>query len=92
MGDRGLGAVMLGGGLIALIIYVLALFAFGPLGVPNLAWWLAITIVALIAVGALCVVIIWIGYTLITTPAPTPPSVETGVPSETKPSEEGKSE
>ena len=76
MSDKGIGAVMLAGAIIALIIYLLALF-FPPWGgIGGFAWYIAITIVALIAVGAVCVIIAWVGYTLLTTPAPTPPTLE----------------
>ena len=76
MGDKALGCAMLVGGVIALIIYLLALFLWG---VGSIAWEIAITVVAVIAVGAVCVILIWIGYTLVTTPAP--------VTAETKPEE-----
>ena len=74
MGDKTLGGAMLVGGVIALIIYLLALFLGG---VGSIAWQLAITVVAVIAVGAVCVILIWIGYTLITTPAPVQVTAET---------------
>lgn len=73
MSDKGLGAAMLAGGVIALIIYVFALFGYG---IGSLAWQIALTVVAVIGVGAICVIIIWIGYTLATTPAPATPSFE----------------
>jgi len=76
MSDKGIGVAMLAGAVIALIIYLLALF-FPPWGgIGGFAWYIAITIVALIAVGAVCVIIAWVGYTLLTTPAPTPPTLE----------------
>ncbi|RJX15432.1 transcriptional regulator [Candidatus Bathyarchaeota archaeon] len=70
--DKALGALMFAVGIIVIVVYVWALFFAGPF-----AWWVAISIVALVAVGAVCVVIAWVGYTLITTPAPTPPTLET---------------
>ncbi len=76
--DRALGAALLAGGAIAIIIYVWALFFAGPF-----AWWIAISVVALIAVAAVCVIIAWVGYTLLTTPAPSPPSLEETSPEET---------
>jgi len=60
-----LGAVMLVGGVIALIVYVSVLFFLG-----GFAWYLAISIVAFIAVAAVCGILAWIGYTLTTTPKP----------------------
>ena len=76
MSDRGIGAGMLAGAIVALIIYLLALF-FPPWGgIGGFAWYIAITVVAIIAVGAVCVIIAWVGYTLLTTPAPTPPTLE----------------
>jgi predicted DNA-binding transcriptional regulator len=65
--DKVLGAVMLVGGILALIVYVSALFFLG-----EFAWYLAISIVAFIAVAAVCGILAWIGYTLITTPKPIP--------------------
>ena len=84
MGDKALGGAMLVGGVIALIIYLLALFFWG---VGSTAWQLAITVVAVIAVGAVCVILIWIGYTLITTPAPAPSFDPAQATAETKPEE-----
>jgi len=94
LSDKGLGAVMLVGAIIALVVYLLAMFF--PLwgGIGGFAWYIAITVVAVLAVGAVCVIIGWVGYTLLTTPAPTPPSVSeeeiTGLKSE-EGKEEGKS-
>ena len=53
-------------GIIVIVVYVWALFFAGPL-----AWWVAISIVALVAVGVVCGIVSWIGYTLLTTPSPT---------------------
>jgi len=76
MSDKAIGAAMLAGAIIALIIYLLALF-FPPWGgIGGFAWYIAITVVAIIAIGAVCVIIGWVGYTLLTTPAPTPPTLE----------------
>ncbi|RLI35368.1 transcriptional regulator [Candidatus Bathyarchaeota archaeon] len=69
--DRVLGGFLLVVGVIVVVVYVWALFFAGPF-----AWWVAISLLALIAVAAVCVIIAWVGYTLITTPAPTPPSIE----------------
>ena len=76
--DKVLGALMFAGGVVAIVVYVWALFFAGPL-----AWQIAVSVVAFIAVAAVCVVVVWVGYTLITTPAPTPPSVETEAEAET---------
>lgn len=65
--DRILGVVMLVGGILALIVYVSALFFLG-----EFAWYLAISALALIAVAVVCGILAWIGYTLLTTPAPKP--------------------
>ena len=70
---------MLVGGVIALLVYVWALFFTGPLG-----WQIAISVLALIAVGAVCAVIIWVGYTLATTPAPATPEIESEIGKETE--------
>lgn len=83
MNDKALGALMLVGGIIVIVVYVWALFIppFG--GIGSLAWQIAISIVAIVAVAAVCVIIAWVGYTLITTPAPTPPTLEETVEEET---------
>lgn len=67
MNDKAVGAGMMAAGIIAILIYVWALFFAGALG-----WWLAISVLALIAVGAVCGIVIWIGYTLATTTPPKP--------------------
>ena len=67
MDDRVVGAGMMAAGIAAILVYVWALFFAGPLG-----WQIAISVLALIAVGAVCGIIIWIGYTLATTPPPKP--------------------
>jgi len=81
--DKVLGALMLAGGIIILIVYAWALFFAG-----EVAWWYAISIVAIVAVGAVCIIIAWVGYTLLTTPAPSPvtlePETETGEVKEEK--------
>ncbi|MGP3667375.1 MAG: transcriptional regulator [Candidatus Bathyarchaeota archaeon] len=86
--DKVLGGLMFVGGVIVFIIYAWALFFAG-----GVAWWWAISIVAIVAVGAVCVIIAWVGYTLLTTPAPSPvtlePEPETGKVEEEK-SEETK--
>jgi len=77
MNDRVLGAGLLAGGVLALVIFILLLFFGGP-GLTFVAWeptgwwWLAVTIVNLVLVGAVAFIIIWIGWTLATTPGPAP--------------------
>jgi threonine/homoserine/homoserine lactone efflux protein len=77
LSDRALGGILLVGSLLALAVYLYALAA-GPW-----TWWLAVTVVMVILVGALCLILAWIGYTLLTTPAPAPPTIETPPASET---------
>lgn len=78
MNDKALGATLLLGGILALIIYVILLFfggggfgSFAP-GQFTVLWWWGITLVSLILVGAVAFIIIWIGWTLATTPGPAP--------------------
>jgi predicted DNA-binding transcriptional regulator len=73
LSDKGLGAAMLVGSVVALIIYLMALFLPSWGGVGGFAWYIAITVIAIIAVGAVCVIIGWVGYTLLTTPASVSP-------------------
>jgi predicted DNA-binding transcriptional regulator len=58
---------MMAAAIVIILVYVWALFFAGPLG-----WQIAISALALVAVGAVCGIIIWIGYTLATTPPPKP--------------------
>ncbi|MCX8176198.1 MAG: transcriptional regulator [Candidatus Bathyarchaeota archaeon] len=69
--DKILGGLMLVGGVVVFILYAWALFFAG-----EVAWWYAISIVAIVAVGAVCVIIAWVGYTLLTTPTPSPVALE----------------
>ncbi|MFQ5998042.1 MAG: transcriptional regulator [Candidatus Bathyarchaeia archaeon] len=68
MNDKALGGALLGGGILGFIGYVLLLI-FNTI--------LALQIIAIIAVGAIAFILAWIGYTLITTPAPAPIESET---------------
>ena len=65
MSDRAYGAAILIGGIAGAIIYFWLAF---------LSPWQTLTIQAsaFIAVAAILAVIAWIGYTLVTTPPPTP--------------------
>ncbi|MFQ5762086.1 MAG: transcriptional regulator [Candidatus Bathyarchaeia archaeon] len=74
MNDKALGAGLLVGGILGFIGYIILLIT-SPI--------LALQIIAIIAVGALCVILAWIGYTLITTPAPAPIEAEAPPPTET---------
>ena len=86
MGDKALGAALLVGAILGLIGY-LSLLLIPGLGSFN--FFLAVAIIMIIAVGALCVIIAWIGYTLLTTPAPTPPTTPP-TPTPTEPTGTGK--
>ena len=63
--DRIIGALLLGGGLLGIIIYGMLLF---------LSAWslLVLQLTAFIAVVALLLIIAWIGFTMTTTPSPKP--------------------
>ncbi|MEM3736497.1 MAG: transcriptional regulator [Candidatus Bathyarchaeia archaeon] len=62
MNDRFLGAVLLVGGILAFLGYLALLFT----------WFeIAVIVVMVTLVGAVCFILAWIGYTLLTTPAPT---------------------
>lgn len=64
MNDKGLGVALLLGAILAIAIYIYLIVAVNPL--------LTLQATAIIAVGAICVILGWIGYTLITTPSPAP--------------------
>lgn len=90
LGDKALGGILLVGSLLALAVYLYALAA---------AWWLAVTVIMVILVGAVCLILAWIGYTLLTTPPPAPPTVEVPptletpiTPTPTQSGERGKAE
>ncbi|MFH1327986.1 MAG: transcriptional regulator [Candidatus Bathyarchaeota archaeon] len=72
MRDRSLGAAILVLSCLAFIGYIILLFT---------NFEIAVIIIMIIAVGAVCGILAWIGYTLVTTPAPsipeTPPEAET---------------
>lgn len=65
MDDRALGALILVGSLVVVAIYFYLVF---------LSQWslLVIQVSAFAAVGAVLVIVAWIGYTLATTPLPAP--------------------
>ena len=71
MSDKVLGAALLAAGILVIAVYVWALFFAG-----SFAWLVAISVVAVIAVGAVCVIVAWIGYTLLTTSMPEAPALE----------------
>jgi len=63
--DQAIGVLMLLGSIIALIVYVWA--------VLLSEWWvIVIKLTGVLAVGAVLVILAWIGYTLATTPPPKP--------------------
>jgi len=60
--DRALGAALLIGGFLAFVGYLYLLFT---------AFEAAVILIMVILVGGVCFILAWIGYTLLTTPAPT---------------------
>jgi len=69
--DRALGAVLLIGGILAFVGYLALLFT----------WFeVAVMLIMIIAVGAVCFILAWIGYTLLTTPPPTQVEAPTETP------------
>jgi len=63
--DQAIGVLMLLGSIIALIVYGWALFLS--------EWWvIVLKLTGMLAVGAVLVILAWIGYTLATTPPPKP--------------------
>lgn len=78
LNDKGLGAGLLAGGILAFVGYVILLFT-SPV--------LALQIIAVVAVGAVCIILAWIGYTLIITPAPAPVETEATPPQATSTAE-----
>jgi len=77
--DQAYGGIILVVGLIVAIVYVVAFFA--PYFAPYLAWlsWWAVAIPVFLAVLAVLVICMWIGWTMLTTPPPAP--LETEMPS-----------
>jgi len=77
--DQAYGGIILAVGLIVAIVYVVAFFA--PYFAPYLAWlsWWAVAIPVFLAVLAVLVICMWIGWTMLTTPPPAP--LETEMPS-----------
>ncbi|MGQ9479602.1 MAG: transcriptional regulator [Thermoproteota archaeon] len=63
--DQALGALLMVGSIAVLLIYIWLLFL-SP-------WYeIVLKLTALVAVGAVLLIITWIGYTLATTPPPKP--------------------
>jgi len=93
--DQAYGGIILIVGLIVAIVYVAAFLA--PYLAPYLAWlsWWAVAIPVFLAVLAVLVICMWIGWTMLTTPPPAP--LETEIPttatteSEAKPPQTEKS-
>ena len=65
--DQAIGALVLVGSVAGIFIYAWLLFLMGP--AVSL---LALQLTGLIAVGGVLGILAWIGYTLATTPPPTP--------------------
>jgi predicted DNA-binding transcriptional regulator len=65
--DQLIGYLILLGSVLGIIVYIWLLF----LSPPGWAW-ITIQLSALVAVGAVLLITAWIGYTLATTPPPTP--------------------
>jgi len=68
MSDKSVGAVLLIGSIIGILIYAWLMF-FAPS--PEVTLW-AIKITLFAGVGAILTVLGWIGYTLVSTPPPEP--------------------
>ena len=85
--DQAYGGIILVVGLIVAVVYVAA-FVFG-------LWWWAIVVPVFLAVLAVLVICMWIGWTMLTTPPPAPLETEVPTPSpaetEAKPPEAEKS-
>ena len=68
MSDKSIGAVLLIGSIVGILIYAWLMF-FAPSPEVTL-WTIRITLFA--GVGAILIILGWIGYTLISTPPPEP--------------------
>jgi predicted DNA-binding transcriptional regulator len=78
--DQGIGAVLLVAGVVGILVYAWLLFAYAIL---------VLQITAFIAVGAVLVILAWIGWTMATTPPPAPlepEPVTTSISTKEKPS------
>lgn len=65
MDDRALGAVILIGSVFGVVCYFWLVFL-------SIWSWLTVQLSAFAAVAAVLLIVAWIGYTLATTPPPTP--------------------
>jgi len=65
--DQAMGALILVGSVAGIFVYAWFLFMMGPA-----ITLLALQLTGLVAVGAVLGILTWIGYTLATTPPPTP--------------------
>ena len=74
--DQAYGGIILVVGLIVAVVYVVAFF----LGF----WWWAIAIPVFLAVLAVLVICMWIGWTMLTTPPPAPLETEMPTPAPTE--------
>ena len=87
------------GGLVFIVSLVIAIFYIGiflgeSIGIPFLAslkWW-AIALPVILLVLAILVILMWIGWTMLTTPPPTPLELETSKETEESEEAEQKSE
>ena len=82
--DQAYGGIILAVGLIVAIVYIVAFFA--PYFAPYLAWlnWWAVAIPVFLAVLAVLVICMWIGWTMLTTPPPAPLETEMPTPAPTE--------
>ena len=74
--DQAYGCIILVVGLIVAVVYVVA-FLLG-------FWWWAIAIPVFLAVLAVLVICMWIGWTMLTTPPPAPLETEMPTPAPTE--------
>jgi len=73
LNDRVLGALLTLGGLVFIVFYLWWLF------LAPAAWqWWAVALPVLVAVAVLSFIVMWIGWTMATTPPPAP--IETEAP------------
>ncbi len=68
MSDKSIGAVLLIGSIIGILVYAWLMF-FAP-NIEVTLWAIRITLFA--GVGAILTILGWIGYTLVSTPPPEP--------------------
>ena len=78
--SRALGVGILLAGIIVIVFYTLWLFMPGiypelPITLPEVNIW-ALVVPVYLAMLLMCIIVIWIGYTIATTPPPEPISEE----------------